>query len=303
MPNTDTVVSEIKRPELTSCRRSAVGSFREAYEEHKRRIGDVNRNRAARDQLRVASIRECIKPDLLESMCVMGKIPGATTSEQLTNEMVINWYNSLLEIDPAEANSRLNEVMKTIVHKPDPTDPAGAVVDYVSEVVTKVRQLGMSGIFSDERQSRQLITKMAHGLKPIQLKDRIMKERVMWRKDDDGKIAYFSQRAEHLAKEVQNNETVKTSVASEERRTPKNNRHTHRPDRGGADKSNRHNNNRNPNGANNQGLKRNHNTPRTWTKKCLNKDNCTGVHRIQDCPNTSESEKKRLLDEYMKNRN
>ena len=147
MPRGDTLVSEIKRPEITSCRRSALIAFREDYEEHKRRIEDANRERPARDRLRVATRRECIKPELLESMCVMEKIPGATTSADLTNEMVVQWYNGLLETDPSEINSRLNEVLKSVAHKPDPKDPAGAVIDYVSIVDTKVRQTGMEAFF------------------------------------------------------------------------------------------------------------------------------------------------------------
>ena len=82
MPNVDTLISEIQRPELTSCRRCAVVAFRESYEEHKSIICDANGNRATRDQLRVATILEYIKPELLESMCVMEKIPGATISAQ-----------------------------------------------------------------------------------------------------------------------------------------------------------------------------------------------------------------------------
>ena len=164
--------------------------------------------------------------------------------------------------------------MMTIVHKPNPTEPAGPVIDSVSEVVANVRQLRIYGICSEKRQSRPLITKMAHERKPNQLEDRIMRERVMWRKADDGNISHFSQCAEHLAKEVQNNEVVRTSTFSEERRTLKNNHKTRRLDQGGADRSNRVNNKRNPNGENIQGLKRNHKSPRTWTKKCLNKYNC-----------------------------
>ena len=60
------MVSEIQRPELTGCRRSAVVEFREAYEEHKALIGDINRNSETGDEARVVTIRECIKRFLLE---------------------------------------------------------------------------------------------------------------------------------------------------------------------------------------------------------------------------------------------
>ena len=67
----------------------------------------------------------------------------------MTNEMVVTWYNGLLETNPAEVNNRLNEMMKTITHIPDQSDPAGAVMHYISEVVTKIRQMGMGSVFRD----------------------------------------------------------------------------------------------------------------------------------------------------------
>ena len=65
---------------------------------------------------------------------------------------------------------------------------------------------------------------MIQGLKPNQLKDRITKERVMRTKRDDGKILYFSTRAEELAEEKQANETVKKASHIEENAADGNNR-------------------------------------------------------------------------------
>ena len=52
----------------------------------------------------------------------MDKIPGATTSSELTNELVLSWYNSLLDTSPEELKTRLSEVVKKVVHIPDPSD-------------------------------------------------------------------------------------------------------------------------------------------------------------------------------------
>ena len=48
-----------------------------------------------------------------------------------------------------------------------------------------------------------------------------------------------------------------------------------------------------------RGTKRRHTIGGAWTGKCLNKDKCDGVHRIEDCPVTSEQDKKRLLQEHI----
>ena len=67
--------------------------------------------------------------------------------------------------------------MRDKEHKPDPKDPAAAVRDYIHEVATCIRQLGMGDIMSDERQSRQVINKMVNGLSPMELKERMKRER------------------------------------------------------------------------------------------------------------------------------
>ncbi len=33
-----------------------------------------------------------------------------------------------------------------------------------------------------------------------------------------------------------------------------------------------------------------------WNKPCLNSEECSGIHRIRDCPNTSDEKRKELLD-------
>ena len=67
----------------------------------------------------------------------------------MTNELIDALYGSLLETNPEELNTHLSEIMKKVTHVPDPSDPSGAVVDYVSEVVTRIRQMGMGSVFTD----------------------------------------------------------------------------------------------------------------------------------------------------------
>ena len=117
----------------------------------------------------------------------------------------------------------------------------------------------------------------------------------MWTKNDDGKIPYFSRRAEELAKQVQANEIVRRTNTTEggtSESTARRGRNRKYRGRGGRDNRN---NDRNEAG----GRKRRHSANSPWTRKCLNKDKCDGVHRIEDCPITSEQDKKRLLKEHI----
>ena len=307
----DSLVSQINRPELEGCRRSSIIAFREDYDEYKRRIEAANANRQPRDRLRMATIRECIKPDLLESMCMMSKIPGAATSADLTDELVNNWYEGLLEVDPAELTTRLNEVVNSVKHDPDPVDPSGGVVDYIHQVMTKIRQLGMGNIMSDERQARQVINRLVNGLRPAELRERLTRERTMWTKSNDGDLAYFSQRAEFLAREVQasveaRERTVKkesTGHRSGESRARGSKRSDHREARSAYRASSsgdqgRGSSSKTQGQHHTKAYKRNIDGDGKWTRKCLNTE-CSGTHKIEDCPITNEEEKKRLLSEHI----
>lgn len=105
----------------------------------------------------------------MESMCIMGEIEGATTTQDLTTQMVEYWYHELIDVYPSELNYSLNDIMKEVVHKPDPNDPSGAVLDYIHEVVTNIWRLGMGEIMTDETKSRQVVKKLINGLKPNEL--------------------------------------------------------------------------------------------------------------------------------------
>ena len=61
----------------------------------------------------------------------------------MTNDPVDAWYGRLLKRNPEELNNRSSEIMKKVTHVPDVPDPFGAVVDYVGEVFTKIRQMGI----------------------------------------------------------------------------------------------------------------------------------------------------------------
>lgn len=174
----------------------------------------ANADRQARDHFRLPIIRECIKPELLESMCMMGQIEETDDVQSITDQMVQTWYEGLIEVDPSDLNYRLNKIMKDEIHSPDRKDPGGSVVDYVHEIVTHIRRLGMGNIMADERQGRQVVSKMVNGLKPGELKEHMIRERVMWPEEKDGKIKYFIERAKQLAREVRANIDYKTGISS-----------------------------------------------------------------------------------------
>ena len=118
----------------------------------------------------------------------------------------------------------------------------------------------------------------------------------MWAKDEDGKIPYFSARAEELARQVQASESSKTSSLNDGTSSePAPRRFRNRNNGGRGRNKDRVNSPQRPNA----GRKRRHEGNRAWNRKCLNREKCDGVHRIEDCPVTSENDKKRLLNEHI----
>lgn len=124
-----------------------------------------------------------MQPELLESMCIMGKIEGPEDTNNFTDQIVKTWYKGLKDVDPSDLNARLNEIMKDTTHLPDPKDHARSVVYYVREVMTHIKRLAMGNIMNVERQSTQVISRLVDGLRPIEPKDRMVRERVKSTKD------------------------------------------------------------------------------------------------------------------------
>lgn len=74
-------------------------------------------------------------------------------------------------------------------------------------------------MMADLRQARQVISKLVNGLKAVELKERMIRERVMWPKEKDGKITYFKERAKQLRTEAQANMDYKTGISSRKNHT------------------------------------------------------------------------------------
>jgi len=86
MPTRDTVISQVRQPELVEGSRAQVVQFQEQYDEHIRTINTINADRTTSNRLRIPSIRECIKIDLLENLIMTGEIPDVSDIKDLTNE-------------------------------------------------------------------------------------------------------------------------------------------------------------------------------------------------------------------------
>ena len=53
---------------------------------YSRKVSDVNEERGADNQIKMASIRDCMDDNLLHALCIMGEIEGALSLEEATTK-------------------------------------------------------------------------------------------------------------------------------------------------------------------------------------------------------------------------
>lgn len=84
----DTLVSTIKRSELSKAGRDSVVKFKEEFDEYARLIDPFNGDRTAVRHVRKC-VRKCIKVDLLANLIMMDIIKNVDEIANLTIEQVM----------------------------------------------------------------------------------------------------------------------------------------------------------------------------------------------------------------------
>ena len=90
------VVSTVTAPTLKSVKQTDLIQFETEYMAYKEKIADINRTQGYDHEVAPASIRNCVDPMLLHSLCILRQIGGATTVEEATDAAVKNWFETRL---------------------------------------------------------------------------------------------------------------------------------------------------------------------------------------------------------------
>lgn len=283
----DTVLTQVQRPELSKPGRESVTKFREEYEEYTRLIEAYNVDRPANSRLRRSTIRECVTVDLLENLIMTNLIEGCEDINELTDEHVKQWYDSVLDKEPQNLGDKVAEAIRKHKHTPNPNDPEAGVQEFVFSVMSDLRALGGAKFMKDKSQAKSVISRLANALKPKELKELLLRDKSMWKDQEHSSISHFLTRAGDIATQVQRIEELKAR---------------HDPN----DQSRKRRRERDP-PTNSASDDRQKVRPKKlgkwkpgdkWLRPCLNPD-CPDMHRIEDCPRTPEPDKKRLLDEHI----
>lgn len=87
------------------------------YAAYKEKIIDGNRKRPADDALPTASIRECIDPNRLSSMCMVGLIEGVAIGDDATDEALQAWLDAASEREPVDIAERIESALVSIKYQ------------------------------------------------------------------------------------------------------------------------------------------------------------------------------------------
>lgn len=147
MPTIDTVISQVKQPELTRGARDHVIKFKEQYDEYVRVMNAVNADRAPNQKLRIASIREFIRIDLLENLSMTTEIPDVEDISGLSDELVLGWYKKVLRDQPSDLAQQSNSILHQHTMTSNEKDPPTGVRSYFHDIIKSLRRVGGSKLF------------------------------------------------------------------------------------------------------------------------------------------------------------
>lgn len=91
------IVNTIEAPKLAGASQPELIKIEVDYSAYVECVEDVNSGKKSSPRIKPASILQCMKPRLLRSLCMLGRIDGASSSDDATDESFKVWLNSRID--------------------------------------------------------------------------------------------------------------------------------------------------------------------------------------------------------------
>lgn len=269
--------------------------FEVEYKVYEEQVSEVNRSRDASRRIKPSSIRNCCEPLLLQSLCILGQIEGATTLEEATDASVKKWLDERLASAPQDIAERVRSAVNSVQYCQCKEDPAGACLKFVLDVVAALDRNNASEVIKDKEMCKSLISKLIEKLEPPELRERIRDARECWTSDQKSDLGVFQSRASTVAVDVSQGELARArlkrrSGSTRSRESCADGEHPQRSMKRQKKVSRQ-------TGRTLEHRKEQPYDPKKWDKPCLNPD-CSGRHPMKECRNTSADKKRQFLKEY-----
>ena len=185
------LVSFIQPPKISKLTQPDHIEFETKYSMYSRKVSEVIKKRSSDSQIKMASIRDCMDDNLLQALCIMGEIEGASSVEEATTEEVKDWFDAQLANLSRGIGTRLRTAVNFVRYKLCNEDPAGVALTFCVDAVRALDQQNASDVQKDCENSTKVIDMLQEKVEPAILRKKIRDERKYWSKDERGSIAHF----------------------------------------------------------------------------------------------------------------
>ena len=288
------VVSKITASTLSIVRQDSLIKFDNEYTWYSDKIKQVNLGRASSSRITPSSIRQCIDATLQTTLCIIGKKDNASTMEEANDGTVQKWVEEQLSLAPEDLTERVRSAIDSVCCQVNKQGPSGSALYFVVNIVSALDRNNASEIIKDKEACKGLIVRMINKLKPPELRERMKKAREYWKSDNKADISYFEQTLSSNAVQVNKGEMIRARIS---KRGQKRSLGSSTADVSPVNKKKKGNDFKEKKSGNGKRTNKD-----TWKLGCLNKEHCQGIHRIMDCPITTEDRKKELLNEARENK-
>lgn len=195
-------ITAIEPPQLTDVMRASLIRFEVDYAAYVEKIADVNRSREPTRQIVAANIRHCIEPRLLKSLCIIGCIENAASIEDVTDNAVRKWLESILDGTSMDMAERYRFAMGSVSYKLDKKDPARGVISFIEETGAALKSNRLSEMLQDEATCNTIFEALLSKLYPPELRERVRDSRDFWTRDQKASLPFFQEKVSSLAVSV-----------------------------------------------------------------------------------------------------
>ena len=153
-------VSTLSAPILSSCKQSSIIKFETENSAYKDKVANINRGRTGHSRIQPATFKQCLLPSFLNSLCLIGKIEGADSPEQATDEAVTSWFQKCLGSNPKDISERVRSALAVVEFTKCNDDPQGNVADFVLNIISTLDRNNVSSIIKEPKACENLIEQL-----------------------------------------------------------------------------------------------------------------------------------------------
>ena len=167
------MVSTITAPLLKSVKQPDLIQFEISFRAYLDKVAEINSSRSTEEQIQPALIKNCIEPSILSSLCILGKISGASVPNEATENAVQEWFEDRLKSAPRDLAERMRSALATVTYKICRADPEGAALTFVLDVISALDRHNAAEVVKNGEICKNLIERLVKKLEPPELRERV----------------------------------------------------------------------------------------------------------------------------------